>query len=270
MLCALLVLGCADFEAELPTYIEFAQISIDSPSGQLPTSGVRDFWVYVNQGLQGVYPVTATVPVLGSSEFQLELFAAIRQNGINQDVILYPFYESFNTSILPMPGEAIDVNPEFHYSQNVKCALFDDFAGGLQFQLDLDNDPQSKPVLNDDQALQFVVTEDHPILETAQNIPIPDLPIDGSPVFMEIDYRSEGTGIFIGLIGSDGFNTSAKQFKLYLFPDDKWNKAYINFSPDLLASQFPFYQIVFRVIWDDQSVVERQSVTLDNLKLLHF
>ena len=82
------------------------------------------------------------------------------------------------------------------------------------------------------------VNQDAPILEVAQNIPVINIPIDGSVVFLEMDYRGNGTGIFVGLIGSDRLGNSAKQFKLFLFANDSWTKHYIDFSPDLFASQF--------------------------------
>ena len=104
------------------------------------------------------------------------------------------------------------------------------------------------------------------ILEQATDLIYNELPSNGSPIFLEIDYRGD-IDLDVGLIGVDG-NDLFKDYFVSLRSENGWKKSYVNLTELVLASGFPGYQVLIGV--DNSGGQSAKSVYIDNIKFLHF
>ena len=102
-----------------------------------------------------------------------------------------------------------------------------------------------------------------------------DLPTSGgSPVYLELDYRTN-VELEVGLIGFDvNTGTQATNYKVILCPITNWNKVYISFQEDLELSQLDSYQLAFRTSTNDTGCggvsIDTPETLFDNIKLIRF
>ncbi len=261
-------------EAIIPTYVKVEETKVVVTSDQGTTHHqISELWVYADSVLIGAYPVPSEFPVIVDREFRLDLFPGIRENGLSSSPRLYPFFRPFSADLSPLPGESHVIEPMYSYLPGTVFAYQDDFESGHQLKDDLDGDPETAIVIVSEdspiesQSGRAVLTPAHPVLEVATTTKF-ELPVNGSPVFLEMEYKSE-VPVLVGLRGHRG-SSSAIQYKLSLFPRESAQKVYVNFSPDLQASQLDSYQIIFQALYNEQTGGEMQYLMLDNLKLLHF
>jgi len=268
------LVACSTYEVDPSAFIQIGStVFIDSQGDIDEYAEISDLAVYIDAQYLGSFPRQSRVPFIGEGAHTLQIFPIVRANSLSTLPVVYPFYADYEITVSLDVAKTIVINPQFSYKENSKISFSEDFQLQNIFNIDLDQDPNTTPELTDgldERALLLSVTENAPILETTHSFPINNLPVDGSAVFLELDIQARGTGLFIGIKGNETDGTTAQQYKVYIFPSENRKRHYIEFSPELKSSQFAGYQILFKVIWDDQAVVGGQSVLLDNIKFLHF
>ena len=105
-------------------------------------------------------------------------------------------------------------------------------------------------------------------IEVGHSIAMTDLPIDGTPTYLEFHYKSE-VEMSIGLLGISLNGQSFSSFFYLLRPSEEWNKIYIELSGLLQESGFSSYKILFRSLYPEGATQPTYKIQLDNIKVVH-
>ena len=258
--------------AEIPTFIATETTKFISGTGQgTEHQLISEIWTYADSQLIGAYPVPSQWPLLGRDRIRLDVFAGIRENGQAAFPVVYPLISGWSIDIEARPGETVTLNPTFSYAKNVRFALVEDFELSNLFRQDLDGDSLTFFSITEVHAIEgksarALLQQDHPDLEVASNFSYSDLPTNGTPVFLELEYASD-TPLAVGLKSGNG----DRLYKLLLFANELVpQKIYVNFTAEVEASASRDFQVIFRATFDTSSGKAEQEVILDNIKLLHF
>lgn len=258
--------------AEIPTFIAIDTTRFTIGIGQgTDHQLISEIWTYADSQLIGAYPVPSQWPLLGQDVVRLDIFAGIRENGQAAFPVVYPLFSGWSTGIVAKPGETITINPTFSYAKNVRFALVEDFEVSNLFRQDLDGDSLTFFTVSEVHAIEgksarAILNQAHPELEVASNFSYGDLPPDGTPVFLELEYGSD-TPLAVGLKSGNG----GRLYKLLLFANELVpQKIYVNFTSEVEAATSRDFQVIFRATYDASSAKAEQEVVLDNIKLLHF
>ena len=272
-LLPLIGLSCGKTElAEIPTFISIETTKFVAAIGQgTDHQLISEIWTYADSQLIGAYAVPSQWPLLGQDQIRLDIFAGIRENGQATSPIVYPLLSAWSTDIGASPGETITVSPVFTYAKTVRFALIEDFETSNSFRQDLDGDSLTMFSVSEVNAIEgksarACLKQDHPDIEVASNFSYSDLPANGTPVFLELEYASD-TPLAVGLKSSNG----GRLYKLLLFANEmKPQKIYVNFTAEVEAATSRDFEVIFRATYDTSSGKAEQQVVLDNIKLLHF
>ena len=262
------------FEAEVPNYLTLAEAALITGDGEGANSHrITEGWVYADSQLIGAYHLPATLPVLGENEISLDIFAGIRENGIADAPRIYPFYSIFkyewDTGLMP----ELTVEPVFHYLPTVDFVFIDDFEMHTLFIADIDGDPLTSITRVWDPDIGSMVgkaalSHSAPELDVATAFIYEQFPRDGRPVFVELEYKSD-VSLFVGLRTVNPGVESVSKFKLALFPNEMWEKIYVNFTPELRNADFSGFQVELFARYQQGAGPEIQNLYIDNLKLVH-
>jgi len=264
---------------EIPSYIKIDTISINVTAVQGTRSHkVVDTWVYADNELIGAFELPAKFPVLKSGTSNLEIFAGIKMNGINETRVQYPFYERINKTVTLEPEKVTDLGYlKFSYVEGTKFAWLEDFEYS---NLSIDSTSRSEvnlkrtklpeletefPNENNDYAGKVVIPNDSLVFECASHEAF-KLPTSGTSVFLELNYKSNNpftVGLFIN--GS----VSSQRPVLVINPSADWNKIYINLTPTVSSNTgASTFKVFFSAIKNTDDA--QAEIYLDNIKLLHF
>lgn len=95
----LLLAGCDTInpEEEVPSYIHIDSINLvddaNNPTGTV-SHNIEDAWVFSGGQFIGTFQLPATVPILQSGQKDLVIRAGIKNNGISNTRVSYPFYDT--------------------------------------------------------------------------------------------------------------------------------------------------------------------------------
>jgi len=252
-------------EAPAATFVNIPGVALEASEAQGgSTEDISEVWVYADTQFVGAYHPPAEFPLLLQKNTALELFAGIRQNATGSDIAIYPFYESFRVTVTP--GAPQILQPSFRYREGVRFAAIDQFESGNALSVDLDGDARTVFTVTaqaDNNFATATVWPDASRLEVETKFNIADLPNDGRPFYLELDYHSD-TDLQIGLRK----NTEAV-YLLQLIPNNDWTKVYVDLSDFLRGDLIQDFQLRFRA-QHDGSTDAAQLIHLDNLKLVHF
>jgi hypothetical protein len=284
ILCSALVLlatGCTKTNIdEIPSYLAIDTISVNvTPIQGTASQKISDTWVYADNNLIGGYELPAKFPVLKSGSTDLSIFAGIKLNGINELRVPYPFYEKINKTII-LEREKVESlgHLKFSYATGTKFAWLEDFEDS---NLSIDTTARSEVNLSRVQlqselhtafpfetniyAARVTIPNDSMVFECVSHDSF-KLPVDGSSVFMEMNYKSNNP-FTVGLL-VNGIVTSQRAV-LVINPSSAWNKIYINFTPTLssntTATNFRIFLTAIKNTDDSKA-----EIFFDNIKLLHF
>lgn len=271
--------GCYKFKGDqtIPAYLSVDSVFVNS---YYPTQGtnshkITDVWIYVNDNIVGAFELPALIPVLSQGLNELQIRPGIKLNGISSTRVPYPFYEPIIFDDFDfVPDSARELNAvSADYYSNLVFAWMEDFEGaGISIEenpasdtsivkVDRPNSPDPETKF----AGAIYLTDDNPIYSGATYNAYP-MPRQGSPVLMEVDYKTNNyvnTGLLIREQG--GY---IKVPLLTLNHSDEWNKIYINLGPNLsLHPQASEYRVYFEAGLDlDKS---SSTIYLDNIKVIH-
>jgi hypothetical protein len=259
----------------IPSYliIEPYQLTTSSSEGS-NSEKLTEAWLYVNSEFLGAYSLPATVPVLAAGQSEVILFPGVRLNGIASTPDIYPFYTTYEVDTVLIPSEKVVLAPKIKYSENVAFSAVENFDFNHPLLNDLDGDPMTQVVLSTEDVFEgeasgkIVLTAEHPDIQVSTILQYTDLPTNGTPVFLELNYRNN-VEFALGVIGIE-INPPGISDYFYVFnQQEEWNKIYIELTERLRVSQFQKYQIAFRANFNSSSG-ESNVIYLDNLKLVHF
>lgn len=257
----------------VPAYVRIDDIVADPMAGTGTTRHkFTEVWVYLDDNLIGAYSLPALIPLIASGQSDLLFFAGIRVNGIQSAADFYPFLEPFATSATLVPENVTAFDMHTRYRNNVTFALMEDFESSHRFTDDFDEDTDTflervtADAFEGNGMGRIVLTEDADFIQVASVPLLPDLPVNGTPVYAELHYKNN-VEFSVGLVGhGQGIEPAAVSI-LVLRPRDEWNKVYVELTPALRASQLDAYQLLFTAAHND--TLTQSEIFLDNIKLAH-
>lgn len=266
--------GISDNEAPIPFYLDLQSPSVKSPSDPInDTHKITEAWVFVDNQIIGLFPLPAKVPVVFSdNEVEITILAGIRNNGMNDTPVFYPFYKSIATKIKPVANELINIPLNFEYVNTAKLSINESFEDGNIFSVDLDNKPETfLGVTSDDTALgsksgvvtlsrnlSFIEVGSAKIIRKGENA--------RGQSYIEFDYKGDGE-IAVGIAKSRSGFLNIEYF-LFVPGKNDWNKIYVDVTDKLSTDDYDSY---FPIIAFTKTGTSQESkLYIDNYKHVHF
>ena len=258
-----------DVIQEIPSYIEIPNVTLNT---DILTEGenshnITDVWIYANDQFKGAFEIPATIPLLNSGNTNLKIFAGIKDNGIAGTRVRYHFYKSYEENIYLTEDSITVVHPDFIYIQNAEFAEIENFEGvGTNIDTTLNSEIDFEVILEDGNRFGSAILEgDNLTFEISTN-DFNNLPQGGSPVYMEMDYKTNQTLLVGSYINYP--QTVANNSLLWVTPKEEWNKIYINMtktvSEAINNTSIKFYINMFRT-----DTTEASSFQFDNIKIIY-
>jgi len=199
------------------------------------------------------------------------IFPGIKNNGIQDNGVVYPFYDFISLSKSFVANQIDTLRLEFAYSDLTKFSFIEDFEGAHLFTQNEEDDVNSVVEVETIDGNNVGVLNPHegtPIINVSTSLDFTDIPLDGRSVYLELDYKSD-IDFVVGIIGVLTGVDDAAIPKIILTPKEDWNKIYIDFTPEVAQSQLAAYRIFFAAN-NTGTDIENQKVYIDNVKLVHF
>jgi len=266
-----LLSSCKKYQSADPSFfIRSGAVSVSTTSHEGTGSHkVTDLWLYVNGKYQGTYPNGNLMPIISNNQgVRINIFAGIKNNGISDTRIPYPFFDFLIIDTLVESGKTIDRAFSFKYKAATTFTWMENF-----------DSPVGKSVVNDvtfDGVIDNATTEDS-FENKSLSITLPAggtaarvissgdgfvLPTGTGNIYLELDYKCD-TDFSIGLIGSDGIEVPAITLK----QQSNWNKIYIQLSTAVNLLATTKANVYFKILKGSDG--EAKHVFLDNIKLLY-
>jgi len=275
---AMCLLSCSDprNDVGIPSFVVANAVELKTTAVQGSHShGISELWYYVDGDITGVLDLTSHLPVLKEGLHDVTVFAGIKNNGMGNSRIRYPFYTAYDTSLYFSKGETEFIQPRFEYESSALVDASRNFetgnpfleASGNEGTLDLLNDPAlaasgvrcSKMELPANAELLSYVDETNVVLTS------------GDVAFLELEYSCNNTFVIGLYVVTGGF--SQKQSVLFLTPtndgdgsEPTWNKVYMDLG--MVAGIYPnadYYRLFVECTRNEVNV---PVIYLDDIKVV--
>lgn len=265
--------GIGDNEDPIPAFVKIADAKVVLPDGVNDTEKITDIWAFADGQILGVFPLPASIPItLTGSDIELTLLAGIRNNGINDTPVFYPFYKSDVRVISPEPEEVISFNPTFQYVATAKIPVNESFEQTNSLDFDLDNNlTTNMSIVSDDSALGnnsglIELTNNLTFIEIASQTEIIAGENSRGASYVELDYKGEGE-ISIGLAKRQGA-VLLVEYLVFVPGKQDWNKIYIDLTDKLSPRDYDGYRIA--IGFRRTGISATSKIWIDNVKHVHF
>jgi hypothetical protein len=193
--------------------------------------------VYLNDRPVGVWESGRRIPLIGAGKATLKVIAGVRNNGVTDDRIQYPFYATWQQSVDLVPEQTLNITPEVHYYDDLDYWLAD-FETGNRF--DTADCTATLVLVPSDSTLTgqgshnglIALDSEHPLYNGVSSGD-PFYPT-GPTAYLEMDYRSD-IRIQVGVRYMYG-DTQVQVAYAYAAPTGvpggvlNWNKIYIDLA----------------------------------------
>jgi hypothetical protein len=266
----------------IPAYIYIDKIELMAIAGEgTSSSKIADAWVYIDEQLIGCFELPVTFPVLQEGVHTLKIRPGIKVNGISATRSPYPFYDFYVQSITLSKGVKQNITPVVKYLTSANFAGMEDFeasTGTILYDSPSGTDTSLYVTTNPNEVFEGVksgiaYTDATRTLFECVSDPnmLYTLPKNGSPVFLEFNYKSNSNfavGLFCHtVIGSTTTNT-VKIKTLDFNASTSWNKAYVYLTPTIGASgnanQFKYFIGML-----NSSSSDSLALQIDNIKIVY-
>ncbi len=278
IIMSMITLGsCSLFESDeiSPTTIQLQPFEFNVTPGQgTAMNRITEVWVYANNKFLGAFTPPVNIYYLESGPTTFNFKPGIRNNGILVDAITYPIFSDYSINLEAAPGAVFEVNPNTAYRPEATFSLNVDFEFNNPFTDNHDTVAASNvlrssvDVFEGDYAGQITMSEEASFIEVGHDLPLLNLPKDGTPIYLEMRYKSE-IEMSIGLLGTNLGGESFTNFFYLVNPKDEWNMLYIDLTELIQASDLPSYKILFRSLYPNNPTKEEYNIFLDNIKVVH-
>ena len=251
----------------IPTYLKIDNIALDEGN---TTSNITDAWVYINGQLQGVYELPAKFPVLEQGNTDIKVYAGIKNNGIAAERAIYPFYNPYSINAKLSINSTTEINPIINIKENID-EQFDHFDPSYSFNADtcfqvLSGGPYGKfGSLSLSDSDSILITEIN-----YQDFPLSfdNVPQQGSPTYMELDYKNN-TSFLVGMYINSPNSPTLEKGLLWINPKEDWNKIYIDLTQTVSeAIGAETFSIFIKMQRD--SNLDENKLDFDNIRIIHY
>ena len=290
LLAAITLFTACDREVEpTPAYLTiepFELLSTDpgvhgSVSQKITHADMFMFDSTENRSIQlGTFELPATIPVLNTGNFSLNVDAVIKANGNSYYLQPYPFYKRFSTPITLAPNADETVSPKTSYRDEAVFEFVEDFEhNGLLFSQDRDNDDSTAVTRTNQDVFEgefsglVKLDTAHPVI-VAQTTDLYDIEYSSAgKVFMELNYKTD-VPLEFGVVSVEDNGTEGDiNFEFVVLAKPEWNKIYFDLTEIISTSPSNRFAIIFRAgipVQDGKYTLETAEILLDNVKLVHF
>lgn len=279
----LLLSSCVKNNPE-PVWLELDKWTLEANPAQVDEAGeltqnLSEVWVYVDNKIIGVFELPCKIPVLVSgSNVKVQLYPAIRNNGIAATKKIYPFVEPIEMQMDLVAGETYTIDMKTRYYSNVDFWIEDFESPG---QLKLETDPTSTTTLtiDDNPAIALPGSESYgwvhftpsDSLWLAYTTENQVLPQSGAEVYLEIDYCNSNS-LLTGVLGISSSDIKQNPNILLNSQDASsmtWKKIYIDLKEIVSNStSSDYFKQYFRALIEEGN--SQSDIYIDNIKVVHF
>lgn len=273
----LMLASCDKFEGdqEVPAYIQIDSIGCVTEYDVEGTAShkIVDAWVWVDDQLIGTFELPAMVPVLMQGAHEVVVRAGIKNNGISNTRVPYPFYSSIvRENFILTPDSISLLNASVGYFDNTVFAWMEDFESPLiSIEETTKSDTAIKKTTQDGQVFEgtysgiIELNNEKSFYEGSMKNEI-EIPAGQTPVYLELNYKTTNTfttGLFSIL-----FSEIIQEPILNITPKEEWNKIYVNYTPIVQRNS---EALSFKVFLGSvlQTNLSEGTIIIDNLKLLY-
>ncbi len=253
---------------EIPSYLSVSNIDLVTNLDQgKNTHKIIDIWLYVNDQFQGAYELPAVIPLLHKDTNNIKMFAGIKDNGIASTRVRYHFYKSFEKNVFLVEDSIVNIQPSFRYTDNA-IVEYENFEGvGTNIDTTLKSEIDFEVKTENGNSFAYAHLTGNYLKFEASTDDFENLPQQGSPVYLELDYQSNHTAL-IGAYINNPTSVINKDLVWISPKEEDWNKIYINMtktvSEALGNNSIKFYINVFRT-----DTTKEAWIKFDNLKIIY-
>lgn len=264
-------------EEPIPAYIRIDSFTFTTNYSVQGSAShkIQDAWIYIDDQLVGAFEMPCTVPVLYFGEHTLKVLPGVKENGISETRIPYPFYERYEAKVTLTAGQILTVAPTSTYAASADFSWMEDFegaghsicknTGAVDSVMEMIQTPEPG-VFEGSGSGGFFLTNANSYFGMTCNKYV--LPKAGAAVFLEINY-SCNTDFNIGIVGYDGSGgIEVQSISLTLRPTSGWNKVYVNLTNEVTAAVTSgTFSIFFSMIKNQD--IPTSYAYVDNIKLIN-
>ena len=264
-------------EEPIPSYIHIDKFDLSTVYGTEGSNAhkIVDAWIFVDDQSAGVYELPCTIPVLYAGDHVVKILPGVKENGISDTRIPYPFYNRYQETVTLTPGQITAIAPSTTYSQAADFSWLEDFEGSAHGICANIGTPDTMMKLLHAPADVFEMTGSGGVVLGA-NSPSSYfgmtctqyvLPQADAAVFLELNYRCNND-FNIGIVGYNGIGIETQSVSLGLRPTSGWNKVYVNLTNEVtLATSSTKFAIFFSML--KSSTLDSSYFYIDNVKLVN-
>lgn len=265
-----LLYSCKKFKpADSAFFVRSGTVSVSTkPHEGTANQKITDLWLYVNGQFQGVFPVGNLMPIPNKDQAtEINIFAGIKNNGISDTRIFYPFFDFLTIDTLVEAGKVIERPFTFKYKASTTFTWTENFDSNSGYSVKTTKGPSLRKCSPADAfentSVYMILQGDTNQVEIQSSSDGFSLPLGSSNVYLELNYKCN-TGFRVGVIADDGTPMDA----ITINPQENWNKIYIQLSTAVSTLASSKYKIFISAAKasDDMGT---KLVYLDNIKLLY-
>ena len=268
--CYLFLFVSCHKEVPIPAYIHIDNINLTvNPNG---TQGSN------TQKIVDSFEMPFTIPALYSGQHTITIFPGIKDNGMNETRVEYPFYSTYTQTVILTQGSILKINPTVTYAASTNFSFIQDFESGsgkywLNDTSKSTSDTFMRVINLPDPIVQYgngcggvIMKKSNAIYSgsTYGKYKLPATP----PIYLEMDYNCN-TPLTVGVNAYDGTSATSNYLGqlsvMTLRPTTGWNKIYINLSLSVITLNAAGYSIYFYMT----CVNPPSYFYLDNVKLIY-
>ncbi|MCX7863376.1 MAG: hypothetical protein N2449_10325 [Bacteroidales bacterium] len=275
VICCIIFLSCSkwDKKEKIPSYIQINQVQLqtDAATEGENTHKISDVWINVDGNLQGIYEIPVTFPILETGKHTVSIRAGIKVNGIAASRAPYPFFNIIHIDTILPEGKILSLTPVFSYKSETKFSWIEDFQGnGYSLDRMIGSDTVMYIVSdtsNNNKFGKFTIDAIRQKFYYKSSEAF-DLPVNGSAVFLELDYRCNHP-FTLGLLVNKLQSSVANDIIVLNPHPHKFNHIYIDLTYTVTQNMDALdYNVIIRGVLQDG--YSQGEIEIDNLKLLHF
>jgi hypothetical protein len=260
---------------DIPSYLHIDSFILQGNYDTVGTisENITDAWVFVDDQFIGAFELPVTLPILKKGLHKVWVKAGIKENGISNTRLYYPFYEKYE-QIFDLKEKHIDtLRPVITYLKSgYQMPLYEDFeSSNLQFDkssasnINIQKTNIKSEVFEGKYSLIAHLNKKSDLFEMVSTKYYYGLPRDKA-IFMEVNFKTN-IPINVGYISYSASSSTQRTFVI-LNTTSEWKKIYLNLGNEIAfepsTNGFKFFFGALKNTETDTSIVQ-----LDNIKLLY-
>lgn len=266
--------GLGDSEKPIPFFLDLKSPQVIEPIQNIPgTHKITEAWVFADGQIQGLFPVPGIAPLhLINEKTEIKILAGIKNNGMNDNPVFYPFLKEVPVVLSPEPNKTYEVPLNFSYTEGAKFSVNENFEGNHLFTFNLDNKTGPKLISTSEQSRtglksgMVVLTNSNNFIEVATETSVQRGFNSRGESYVEFDYKGEGE-VAVGIAKSqNGF--FRVEYILFVPAKSDWNHIYVEFTDKISPNDFDSYKMLLAFTKTGNSA--ESKIYIDNYKHVHF